>query len=130
MLGATYMRRYCGNTSYFELMSQQPDLVVVLLLQLDLRLFELIDLVSDHLQLLDLVGDLALNLLRASALAVKFGSKRVKKLAKAVVGSWLHPAMGIGCTDGVVHGESAAMARERRERTDSRGAGWRGWLAS
>jgi hypothetical protein len=130
MLGATYMRRYRRNTSHFELMSQQPDLVVVLLLQLDLRLFELIDLVSNHLQLLDLVGNLALDLLRASVLAVEFGSKRVKKLVKAVVGSWLHPAMGIGATDGVVHGESASIARERREKTGSRGAGWGGWLAS
>jgi hypothetical protein len=124
MLGPTDMRCHRRNPSHFELMSQQPELVFVLLLQLDLRLFELIDLVSNHLHLLDLVGNLALDLLGASALAVEFGSKRLKKLVKAVVGSGLHPAMGIGSPNGVVHGESASVARERQDRRGSSGEGW------
>jgi hypothetical protein len=124
MLGATDMRCYRRNTSHFELMSQQPDLVVVILLQLDLRLLELIDLVSNHLHLLDLVGYLALDLLRASALAVEFGSERLKELVETVVGSWLHPAMGIGSPDGVVHGECDSVARERQEMTGSTGEVW------
>ena len=68
------MRRYRRDTSHFKFMSQRPELVIILLLQLDLGLFELVDLVSDHLHLLDLAANLTLNLLGASILIFEFGS--------------------------------------------------------
>ena len=91
------------NTSHFEFVSQQPDLVVVLLLELDLSLLELVDLVSNHLHLLNLIANLTLNLLRASGLGFELGPKGIEKLVEARVRSRLHPAMGIGPPYGVVH---------------------------
>lgn len=116
----TDMRGYRGNTSDFKFVPQQPELVVVLLLQLDLSLLELVDLVSNHLHLLDLVGNLALNLFGASALVIELGSKRIKELVEAGVRSRLHPTMGIGSPNCVVHGEAASSAAVRQRRTTQR----------
>jgi hypothetical protein len=71
---ATNVRRYRRNTSHFKFVSQRPELVIILLLQLDLGLFKLVDLVSNHLHLLDLAANLTLNLLGASILVFEFGS--------------------------------------------------------
>ena len=95
------------NTSYFQLVSQQPDLIVVLLLQLDLSLLELVDLVSNHLHLLNLIANLTLNLFRASGLGFELRPEGIEKLVEARVRSRLHPAMGIGAPYGVVHRVSA-----------------------
>ena len=99
-------------------MSQQPDLVVVLLFQLDLGLLELVDLVSNHLHLTDLVANLTLNLFGTSALVFELGSEGIKKLVEAGVGSRLHSAMGVGPPDGVVHGDSASIVVEKYRTTE------------
>lgn len=111
--GSSMLRRtaYVGcdgrNTSHFELVSQQPDLVVVVLLQLDLSLLELVDLVSNHLHLLNLIANLTLNLFRAPGLSFELRPERIEKFVEARVRSRLHPAMGIGPPYGVVHRVSA-----------------------
>ena len=113
------MRCHRRNTSYLKLVTQQSDLVVVLLLEFDLSLFELVDLVSNHLHLLDLVADLTLNLFRASALVFELGSERIEELVEAGVESRLHPAMGVGSPNSVVHGESASVAVGRTAENES-----------
>jgi hypothetical protein len=100
--GATNVRRYRRNTSHFKFVSQRPELVIILLLQLDLGLFKLVDLVSNHLHLLDLAANLTLNLLGASILVFEFGSQRLKKFVEASVRS-RHPTMGVRGSDSVVH---------------------------
>jgi hypothetical protein len=121
----TYMRCYRRDTSHFKLVSQQSELIVVLLLQLDLSLFELVDLVSNHLHLLDLVCNLALNLFGASALVFELGSQRIKKLVEAGVRGRLHPAMGVGSPNSVVHADSASIAAGRQRRIRIRWKKWR-----
>jgi hypothetical protein len=99
----TNVWRYRGNTSRFKFVSQHPELVIVLLLQLDLGLFKLVDFVSNHLHLLDLAANLTLNLLRASVLVFEFGSQRIEEFVEASVRSRLHPTMGVRASDSVVH---------------------------
>ena len=95
--------RYRRYTSRFKFVSQHPELVIVLLLQLDLGLFKLVDLVSNHLHLLNLAANLTLNLLGASVLVFKFGSQRIKEFVEASIRSRLHPTMGVRASDSVVH---------------------------
>ena len=123
------MRRYCRNTSHFKLVSQQADLVIVLLLQLNLSLLELVDLVSYHLHLLDLVANLALDLFGASSLALKLRPEGVEKLIEARIRSRLHPAMGIRPPNGVVHGVPASIGavRQRGKIQEARGGG-QSWI--
>lgn len=52
-----------GAAAHFEFVSENADLRLVFLLHLQLILFELIDLVSDQLHLLNLLSNLVLNLL-------------------------------------------------------------------
>ena len=56
-------------------MSEAANLVLIVLLNLKLVLLKLIDLVPDQLHLLNLLGDLALELLRATVLVVEFGAQ-------------------------------------------------------
>lgn len=97
------MRRYRRDASHFKFMSQRPELVIILLFQFNLGLFELVNLVSNHLHLLDLAANLTLNLLGASILVFEFGSQRLKEFVEASIRSRLHPTMGVRASDSVVH---------------------------
>lgn len=74
MLGGTRERLSVdgAGAAHFEFMAQVADLILVVLLHLELILFQLIDLVTDELHLLYLLRDLRLHLLRATALALEF----------------------------------------------------------
>lgn len=70
------------TTAKFELVSQHTYLCLVILLQLQLVLFKLIDLVPDQFHLLYLLRNLGLCLLRASGLALELGSQGVKDIVQ------------------------------------------------
>lgn len=68
-------------------MAQHSNLSLIVLFHFQLVLFELVDLVTDQLHLLDLLGDLILDLFRGATLILEFGSQRVHNLIKTMV--WL-----------------------------------------
>lgn len=70
------------TTAKLELVSQHTYLCLVILLQLQLVLFKLIDLVPDQFHLLYLLRNLRLRLLRASGLALEFGSQGVEDIVQ------------------------------------------------
>jgi hypothetical protein len=83
-LGRTSMLRRSAEmglhlraSAHLKFMSQHADFSLVVLLHLELILFELIDFVTDKLHLLNLLGDLAFDLLRVAALIVEFRPKRI-----------------------------------------------------
>lgn len=71
--------------AHVELMAQSANLVLVVLLDLQLVLFQLIDLVPNELHLLDLLGNLALKLLRAAILIVELCAQGIKDFIEAVI---------------------------------------------
>jgi len=66
------MGRHASRTSVVEFLSESLDLGIVFIFHLDLGLFQLEQLGSDHFHFLDLTAHLILIVLRASALAVEF----------------------------------------------------------
>ena len=59
---AANMRLLVWGATDLELMAKVTDLSVILLLHLHLLLFELVDFVSNDFHLIDLLGDLSLDL--------------------------------------------------------------------
>lgn len=97
------MRWHRRAASHLNFMSQQPDFVFRILLHFDRGLFELIHFVPDHLHFLDLSADLTFDLVGSSALIFELRSKLFHDLIQASIGNRLHPAVGVGATNSVVH---------------------------
>ncbi len=73
-------------TSNLKLMSEDSNFILVFLLHFELILLELVDFIANQLHLLDLLCDLAFNLLGTPTLVVEFGAKGVEDLSQAMIG--------------------------------------------
>ena len=59
----TKMRLHLRTTAHFQLVSKHSNFSLIFLLHLQLILLKLVDLVTDQLHLLNLLGDLVFDLL-------------------------------------------------------------------
>ena len=60
---ATKMRLDLGASTHLQFVSQHADLSLIVLLHLELVLLQLVDLIANEFHLLNLLGNLALDLL-------------------------------------------------------------------
>ena len=114
------MRLHRLDSAHLQLVSKHSDLSLVVLLHLQLVLFELVDLVTDEFHLLDLLCDLALDLFRGAALIVELGSEGVQDLIEAMI--WLTwsrwPQVGIAAMlSSVEHVEAKIRVWKKISRT-------------
>lgn len=74
------MRLNRMHTAHLQLMSEHPDLSLVVLFHFHLVLLELIDFVANQFHLLNLLRNLTFDLLRRAALVVELSSEGVQNL--------------------------------------------------
>jgi hypothetical protein len=79
-----HMGGHASRPSVVKFLSESLDLGIIFIFHLDLGLFQLVQLGSEHLHFLDLTAHLILVVLRASALAIEFLSHLIQKLGQTI----------------------------------------------
>lgn len=95
MLQAGHARlRRRASSSTFELTAKQNDFLIIFCLDVQVGLFQLVDLITDELCFLDLLLDLLFVAFIDAHLVIKFGADLVQEFVEASCAVW-QPAMRI-----------------------------------